>query len=129
MNNYFNARDNLWTMIETVNDSTNITLIKQLWEYMFDEQQWHGNNLPSRRFGRGTNDEVIQRVYDILNELMTQNGSTDHEDLIYAMCKNSEHCLYNYTMNALAAYRASLTTDSSDDSNSDNSDNSSNSDN
>jgi hypothetical protein len=112
MNHYFTARDNLWTMVETVNESMNITLIKQLWEYMFDEQQWHGNNRPSRRFGRGTNDEVIQRVYDILNELMTQNGSTDHEDLIYAMCKNPEHCLYNYTMNALAAYRASLTTGS-----------------
>ena len=118
MNQYMDACDNLWLMIHTVNETMDLAILKQQWNYMLDEQQWSGDNRPSVKFSTGSISEITQRVYDTLKELMTLSGSTDHEDLLFAMCKNTEHCLYEYTVIALEKYSIAVNTNYESDSSS-----------
>ena len=118
MNQYMDACDNLWLMIHTVNETMDLAILKQQWNYMLDEQQWSGDNRPSVKFSTGSISEITQRVYDTLKELMTLSGSTDHEDLLFAMCKNTEHCLYEYTVIVLEKYSIAVNTNYESDSSS-----------
>ena len=117
MNQYMDACDNLWLMIQTVNETMDLAFLKQQWRYMMDEQQWSGDNRPSVKFCTGSISEITQRVYDTLKELM-MSESTDYEDLLFAMCKNTEHCLYEHTVIALEKYSITVNTNYESDSSS-----------